>query len=231
MGKGLAVKHKARLAAAAVVLAMLGGCGNEGSSPGPVAAMVGTMAKATVSRVQARKSGAAEAPAPTTRADLAKYEKPILRVVVPSRGLDGFLTISDTKGDVVTWTTSDRATFSFRSGVLIQTRGLGPDLMSAQVPSVGELLRDGGTHQRVYYFLGDDDQGTRRTYDCTVKVIGRETIEVFERSHSVTHVEEECTRTYGSIKNSYWIEDSTIRRARQWTSAGLGYIELERVID
>lgn len=217
--------------AAAIMLTLVAACGNDRSGPGPVAGMVGTMAKATVSRISAKRSGASQAPIPVTRADLEKYEKPILRLVVPSRGLDGFLTISDTKGDVVTWTTTDRATFSFRDGVLIQTRGLGPDLMSAQVPSVADLAADGGRHQRVYYFLGDDDQGTRRTYECAIKVVGPETIEILQRSHSVTRVVEDCARTYGPIRNEYWIEGTTIRKSRQWASARLGYVESERVID
>jgi Group 4 capsule polysaccharide lipoprotein gfcB, YjbF len=217
--------------AAALVLALVAGCGNDRSGPGPVAGLVGSVAKATVSRIQAKDAGPAKAAKPVTRADLEKSGKPILRLAVASRGLDGFLKVADAKGDVVTWTTSDRATFSFRNGVLIQTRGLGPDLMSADAPSVAELLRPGGAHQRRYFFLGDDDQGTRRTYDCTVKVIGRETIEVFERGHNVTHVQEDCARTYGSIKNEYWIEGSTIRRSRQWASARAGYVETEKVID
>lgn len=225
------MKLASRLMAGALSLAVLGGCGNDNPGPGPVMAMVGGVAKATVASAKAKKSGKARAPAPVTRADLAKYEKPILRVAVPSRGLDGFLTISDSKGDVVTWTTTDGATFSFRNGVLIQSRGLGPDLMSAQVPTVAELSRDGGRHQRVYYFLGADDQATRRTYECTVKVVGRDTITVFERNHETTQVKEDCTWAYGSIKNDFWIEGTSIRRARQWLSAGTGYVEFEKVID
>jgi hypothetical protein len=220
-----------RVLAAALALALVGGCGNDRSGGSPVGGLFGTLAKATVAQIPKKKSGKAKAPKAVTRADLEEFDKPILRVAVGSLGLDGFLTISDAKTDVVTWTTSDGVTFSFRNGVLIQTRGLGPDLMSADVPSVAELATAGGTHQRVYFFLGDDDQGTRRTYDCTIKVVGRETIEVFERSHSVTHVEEDCARTYGSIKNDYWIEGSTIRQSRQWASARLGYVETQKVID
>jgi len=227
------VRLSARLLAGALALALVAGCGNENAGPGPVVGMVSTMAQATLAKAKARRAGgeAAQAAAPVTRADLEQYGKPILRTVVPSRGLDGFLTISDQKGAVVTWTTTDGATFSLRDGVLIQTRGLGPDLMSAEVPSVAALATAGGTHQRVYYFLGADDQGTRRTYDCTIKVIGPDRIEVFGRTHATTHVEETCARTYGSIKNDFWIEGAKIRQSRQWVSAGIGHVELVHVID
>lgn len=221
-----------RLVAAVAALALLAACGSEKSEPSPLGAAVGTLAKATVSRVAARRAGGeAKAPAPPTRADVEKYGIPILRAVIPTRGADALVTITDQKGPVVTWSTTDGTTFSLQNGVLIQTRGLGPDLMSARVPSVGQLMQDGGTHQRVYYFLGQDDSSTRRTYDCTVSVKGRESITIFQRAHSVTRVTEDCQRPQGTLTNEYWIEGQTIRKSRQWASGLTGYIDFERVVD
>jgi hypothetical protein len=232
MGSGVALKLKVRLAAGLAVIALLAACGNEKPEPNPVGAMVGTVAKATISRVQARRDGAsAQAPAPVTRADIEKFGMPILRVTIPTRGADALVTITDQKGDVVTWSTTDGTTFTFRSGVLIQTRGLGPDLMSADAPSLAQLMRDGGTHQRVYFFLGADDATTRRTYDCAVKVMGAETIEVFQKPHRATRVAEVCSRQGGTITNEYWIEGGTVRKSKQLTSGAIGFIETERVVD
>lgn len=222
----------ARLVAAALVLSMLGACGNDTTGPGPVASAIGTMAQASIAKVKTRRSGGgAAAAAPITRADLEKYDKPILRVMSKSLGQDGFLTISDAKGDVVTWATTNGATFSFRSGVIIQTRGLGSDLMSAKAPSVGQLTTPGASYERIYFFLGPDDIGTRRTYDCVTTVVGPETIEIVGRSHAVTHISEVCSRTGTQLTNDFWIEGSLIRKSRQWTSGRIGYIEFERVVD
>ena len=221
-----------RLVAAFAALALLAACGSEKSEPSPLGAAVGTLAKATVSRVAARRAGGeAKSPAPPSRSDVDKYGIPILRALIPTRGADALVTITDQKGPVVTWSTTDGTTFSLQNGVLIQTRGLGPDLMSASVPSVGQLMRDGGTHQRTYYFLGQDDRSTRRTYDCTVSVKGRESITIFQRAHSVTRVTEDCQRPQGKLTNEYWIEGSTIRKSRQWSSGLTGYIDFERVVD
>ena len=131
---------------------------------------------------------------------------------------------------MITWKTKDEATFSQRGGVLIQTRGLGADLMSADAPSVGQL-RSGASYQRIYYFLGADDQGTRRTYDCTASVVGSESIEIMARSHATTRVTEVCERPLGKVTNDYWIEGATIRQSRQWVSGAVGYVEFQRVID
>jgi Group 4 capsule polysaccharide lipoprotein gfcB, YjbF len=219
------------LVAAAVALAVLGACGNDRPGPNPVVAAFGSMAKASVAKIKARKSGGAPAAAPITRADLEKYGKPILRVTSKSLGQDGFLTISDAKAEVVTWATTDRVTFSLRNGVLIQTRGLGADLMSAEAPTIGQLSAPGTTYQRIYFFLGSDDGGTRRTYDCATSVAGRETIEIVGRSHQTTHISEVCSRPGTQIANDYWIEGTAIRKSRQWTSGRIGYVEFERVVD
>jgi len=104
--------------------------------------------------------------------------------------------------------------------------------MSSNVPTVGQLLQDGGSHQRQYFFLGANDQPTRRTYDCTVTIVGSEEIEIFERTHKVTHSSEACQRPQsGKITNDFWIEGQTVRKSRQWTSAMAGFIEFERVVD
>ncbi|NJS38887.1 MAG: YjbF family lipoprotein, partial [Rhodobacteraceae bacterium] len=171
------------------------------------------------------------APAPVTRADLEKFGVPILRAVIPVRSADALLTITDAKGGTVTWSTTDGTTFTQRDGVLIQTRGLGPDLMSAQAPSAAALRTDGGTHQRVYFFLGENDGTTRRTYDCTVTAAGTEEIEIFARTHKVEKFTETCARPQGSITNTFWFEGPVIRKSKQLASGGLGFIDFEQVID
>jgi Group 4 capsule polysaccharide lipoprotein gfcB, YjbF len=231
MGQGLALMTILRAAVAASLVAALAACGSSKPEASPLAQAVGSVAKATIGRVTARRAPAQAAPAPVTRADLEKFGVPILRAVIPVRSADALLTITDAKGGTVTWSTTDGSTFTQRDGVLIQTRGLGPDLMSAQAPSAAALRTDGGTHQRVYFFLGENDGTTRRTYDCTVAAAGTEEIEIFARAHKVEKFTETCSRPQGSITNTFWFEGPVIRKSKQLASGGLGFIDFERVID
>lgn len=224
------------LVAGLVALVLLPACGNDKSGPNPMVSAIGAMAKQTVAKTRAKKGGEQAAAAqPATpeelRAQLEAAGKPVLLASSKALGQTGFLAIADTKQDVVTWKTPDGATFSQRDGVLIQTRGLGSDLMSAQAPSVGQLLQPGTPYQRVYFFLGADDQGTRRTYDCSTAIVGTETIQVLGRNHPTTHVTETCERTGGKLTNEYWIEGRMIRQSRQWVSGRISYIDFQRVID
>lgn len=221
--------------AAVAVLALLSGCGNDKSGPNPVVATIGTMAQAGLAKVKAKKSDSpAPAAAPMSPADqrakLAEAGQPVLLVAVAAMGRTAFLTVEDAKGDVLTWSSPDGASFSQRGGVLIQTRGLGADLMSAEAPTLAQL-QSGGPYKRIYYFLGDDDQGTRRTYDCSSKVVGKEDIEVMGNTFATTHLTEVCERPLGKLQNDYWIDGTTIRQSRQWASSGIGYTEFQRIID
>jgi len=230
MGQGLALKILSRLSAAVIACALVVGCDKAQLSP--MMATVGTLAQASLVQFKEKRAQSAGVAAkPVSRAEIEAYGIPILRAVVEFRGADVLLTLADTKGSVQTWTTTDGTTFTLRDGVLIQTRGLGPDVLSADAPTVGQLLQNGATYQRRYFFLGADDQVSRRTYDCTVTVVGRETITVVERNHSVTHVKEACTRPQGSIGSEYWIEGNKIRRSVQSTSGLAGLILFERVVD
>jgi hypothetical protein len=232
MGTGVALTHASRLVVGLVSVAILAGCGSERREGRPLLATVGVMAVSSVAEMRNRRSGAAPAASAPTREDIEKAGVPVLRVAIASRGLNSFLTVLDSREDVVTWRTRDGTTFALRDGVLIQTRGLGPDLMSSNVPTVDQLLQDGGTHQRQYFFLGPNDQPTRRTYDCAVTIAGTEEIEIFERKHTVTRATEECVRGQsGKITNEFWIEDEAVRKSRQWASALTGYVEFERVVD
>jgi Group 4 capsule polysaccharide lipoprotein gfcB, YjbF len=223
-----------KLAASLTVLALVAGCGSEKSGPSPVVAAIGGMAKNSMAKMKGgtaeeKPEGKTVTPA-ERRAKLEAAGKPLLRVSSTVLGQTSLMTIADAKGDVITWKTQDGATFSQRGGVLIQTRGLGADLMSADAPSVGQL-RSGGSYQRIYYFLGEDDQGTRRTYDCIATVVGSESIEIMARTYATTHVTEVCQRPLGKLTNDYWIEGASIRQSRQWASGAVGYIEFQRVID
>ncbi|MFN4204494.1 MAG: YjbF family lipoprotein [Tabrizicola sp.] len=211
------------------MLALLGACGNDGTG-NPEIAAVGQMAKSAVAKGRKGAAGPGPAAQATGRAELEAYGKPVLRVRAQSLGQDALLTIADAKADVVTWTAQGQANFSLRNGVLIQTRGLGADLMSAQAPALAQL-KGAASYQRIYYFLGPDDAGTRRTYDCSAAVVGGETVDILGKSHRVTHVTETCTRPNGKVTNDYWIEGNTVRKSRQWASSTVGYLEFEKVID
>jgi hypothetical protein len=164
------------------------------------------------------------------RDKLAAFGAPIMRVTIPNRGIDTLVSPRETKGDVTTWESAEGFTFTFRSGVLIATRGLGPDLMSAAVPSPGQLA-SGGATRRSYFYTWENDANQRRDYSCVAQNQGQQAVTIYGRSHATRHIVETCTRESGRLANEFWVEGGSIRQSKQWISplAGPGYFY--RVID
>lgn len=165
-----------------------------------------------------------------SREKIEKFGTPILRATVASRGLDLLLSPRNVRGDIVTWESAEGITFAFRNGVLIESRGLGADLMSSSVPSP-DRIANGTSYSRSYFFVSDNDQNQRRDYVCSPEARNAEVVTIYGKAHQTRHVAEPCLRDVGRITNEFWLEGSTIRKSRQWVSPDIGYVEFSRVVD
>lgn len=124
-----------------------------------------------------------------------------------------------TKGDVTLWSSSDGAQVALRNGFLISTRGFGMDLMSADVPSVADLLDENPGHSRKNTYLDGLDTSVRRNYACVVTPVTERT-----GPEAAYQILETCESDAGRIKNVFWIDSANrIFRSKQWISSGVGY--------
>jgi hypothetical protein len=209
----IAMTTSRRAIAGALLLSLLAACGGGGA--GLVAGLRGN---------QGIDLGS------VSRAKIEKFGTPILRATVPSRGLDLLLSPRDVRGDVVTWESAEGITFAFRNGVLIESRGLGADLMSSSVPSP-DRIASSASYSRSYFFVSDNDQNQRRDYACSPEAWDAEAVTIYGKTHQTRHVAEPCLRDVGRITNDFWFEGRTIRKSRQWVSPDIGYVEFSLVVD
>jgi|GEM_PF-1906567 len=165
-----------------------------------------------------------------SREKMQAFGTPIMRATVPGRGVDVLLSIREQKGNVVTWEAAEGYTFTFRDGVLIETRGLGPDLMSASAPSPGAIA-SGTVSARSYFFLGDSDVTQRRDYTCAPQSAVAEVLSIYARNHQTRQVTELCTRQGGKVTNQFWFEGRNIRQSLQFISPAAGYAVFVSVVD
>lgn len=215
------------LAVFAAITLALAGCGNDRDATAG-ARLTGTIVKAVVGK----KDKPAAAGPPTTRARLAQFKTPMIMAELPNRGTFTFVVPNAVNGDVETWASADDKTISLRQGIVVATRGFGPDLMQSVVPSISQVASGSGTVQRVYYYLDGADQTQRRDFTCTLANLGPATITVVERQHTTRHVAEACTGDSGSFTNEYWFENGTfLRKSNQLLNIEWGPLVLSRVID
>ncbi len=215
MGPGMALNRTGfRIFAASALLGLLAACGN-----GP--AISGLMGGAGNQGVDLNA---------LSRQKIEAFGTPILRATLPARGTDLLMSVRDTRGDVATWEAAEGITFAFRNGILIESRGLGADLMSSAAPAPSQIL-GGGPYTRTYFFVADDDQNQRRDYTCTTELVGAESVTVYGKAHQTRHVRETCLRDAGRIANDFWFEGGTLRKSRQWVGPDVGYADYVRVVD
>ena len=177
--------------------------------------------------------GADESPAPSpplTRAFIEAQPVDLLRISIISRGAAGLTSLAGRNGGKVTWIGEEGIGFVFDNGLLIGTRGLGDDLMGADVSGAIRSLNGGGNHLRTLDFMNGLDQIERLTFRCTTAATGSETITIFERSYATTVIEERCRGDIGTFTNTYWRDGSgTIWQSRQWISLDVGYLGYQRL--
>lgn len=226
--------NRMRLTAlAAAAAALLSGCGSDrgGSAAGPFAALREVGAPVVAAAFAARRATPAQPgtlPRPT-REQIDGADREIIFSAVPARGSGATLAKIGQNGAVSTYTTADAMTLSLAGGVVVASRGLGEDLMSAEAPSAAAIAAGRGGHERAYYFLGGLDQKRILRIACTLQQTGGATrVELVGLSFSVREITETCTGSAGTITNTYWVEPSgRIRKSRQWLSPTVGYLELE----
>ncbi|MHA6326422.1 YjbF family lipoprotein [Roseivivax sp. CAU 1753] len=135
---------------------------------------------------------------------------------------------------VINWRTPDNTSeIATRDGIIVATRSLGDDLMSADVAGSQNALRgrDGGDYYpRFHTTLDGEYQPQFRSFQCIVARRSGDTLTVFDRRFPATKIEETCTTPGMEVTNTYWLgSDGTMLRSRQWISEGVGYIQTERL--
>lgn len=207
----------ARLALGLTLAAALIGCGNDDAQP-----QLGMIA---AKRVQAKITGAGPDTADLPTVDQLRAAAPEFRA--QAGGLPLILASSmrlpvasimfqtGVNGDVRTYFTPDGISFALRNGVLVASRGLGTDLMRADVAQVLPRVRAGsGQATRVHVYLDGENQEVRHSYRCDYARVGGEVVE-------------SCRGDHASFENRYVVRNGVIAVSVQWVSPKLGSYRIE----
>jgi hypothetical protein len=149
---------------------------------------------------------------------------PTMGPPVPARA------IQDNLGHV-TYDVQVGFTVSFRDGLLVATRGLGGDLMGADVSQVrAALTAGGGTATRRHDVLDGMDQVVTETYQCTITAEGVEQVDLGLRQVSLPKFSETCDGAGVRFENLYWLDDDgSVLSSRQYVSRTVAYLRANRL--
>lgn len=153
-----------------------------------------------------------------------------MRVTMPKLGAQGLAALSARNRGVATWRTADNTTFSFQDGVVVSTRGLGDDLMGADVSQSNSALR-GGTSDwapRLHGYMNGEFQPYFTVFHCRRTGSRSATVQVGSTLVFTNRTDETCVNDDLEFENSYWRNSNGVMvKSRQWVSEGIGYVETE----
>lgn len=149
---------------------------------------------------------------------MAQIGGPILIVQIPSRDAVAVLTRVGTNNDVDTFLTPDGITISLRNGMVVATRGLGFDLMTANVTEpLMAVTGTGDTAVRVHRYLDGENQIVAQSFGCAYAVT------------ALRQVTETCTSASDDFENIFVMDArGNIATSRQWISPQIGAVLIER---
>jgi hypothetical protein len=173
---------------------------------------------------------------PLTRAALDTVPGNYIEVVVERRDRLAYLSLSGERRDgapgrIQVWRSEDNASLAMRNGVLVQTRGLGGDILSSSVQVRGDGPGPSGGGERVMYVRALDNKELRLAMACELEDMGAETIEIVEIRYATRHLQERCSAVQGAIRNDYWIDSRSglVWQSRQWAGPYIGYMRTRRL--
>lgn len=168
------------------------------------------------------------------RAESDRAGRPLLLARVPRLGTQARMRPSGRNGDVITWEAPDAVSVSLAGGVLVATRGLGPDLMSAEVTQTRAMLAGAPMpargYARLHSYLDGEHRVQFESFLCRDAGRRPETVTLRGMTRQTLRVTEICTSPDTDFVNEYWIgADGVVWRSRQWIGPRLGYLETSRL--
>jgi hypothetical protein len=164
---------------------------------------------------------------------VAAEKRLVVGVVLEERNSQALLTPSGQRGNLTTWLSADRASFTFVAGtMLVRTSGLGNDLQNAEFEELLSAIASGqsATTKRVHVHLTRDFQQERKVFVCGVTPVEQVEIQIADKRFSTQRFEESCENTTESFTNRYWVDAETglIVQSVQWVhpNTGLAYFQI-----
>lgn len=165
---------------------------------------------------------------------LSQSGAPALIVAVEDREQTAVFLRRVRRDGVENWISADEVSLDFRSGFLVGSRGLGGDLMTADVAQSRALVLSGraGTAKRFHSYLGGEDQVEIRTYVCEIASRGARDVDLGKRVVATRLMQERCQGADQSFQNLYWVDPGRgeIVQSRQWAGAEIGPLASRQVL-
>ena len=167
--------------------------------------------------------------------DLTAVENKTILIKHVQAGVYGAAEIVSGNTRVETFRSGDGVGLSLDRGVLVATRGFGPDLLVAgSDPFHSALSKESSQdYQRVFRHLDGENHTNRTVFACSIAFEGAEPLKFVGKSYSTRRYKESCLGTEYEIENVYWVNvrNGDVVKSLQWASEGIGILRIHLLVD
>ncbi|MDZ4309642.1 MAG: YjbF family lipoprotein [Cypionkella sp.] len=168
--------------------------------------------------------------APNQMARLAAVGAPAAGIWMLTTDVASRLLAEGMRDGVTRWRSLENTQIYTRDGMIIGTRGLGFDLITADPGDAVKLILTAGTGQtiRIHRVLDGEDRLVIRAFVCDIAPVGIETIYKDAAGNPVQalRVDEICHGPSGNFRNHHWLRNSRIDQTIQFVGPEIGRIQL-----
>jgi hypothetical protein len=231
MVEGLGIMRRLNITLTLLVALVLGAC-SQGNQITPLHQQV---LQAGQQIIASKRNPQGERP-PLTRAVLDAVEGSYIEAVVERRDALAYLHVDtilqdQQPGQITVWRTDDNVALIMRNGVLIATRGLGGDLLSAEVPVASNQSGPAHSGAHVMHLRTGANHQRSLSLACDLSNLGAEMVVIVEQSYNTRHLQQRCSGGGGEVVNDYWVDSRAglVWKSRQWAGPQIGYIRFRRL--
>lgn len=160
---------------------------------------------------------------------LAAAGAPRIELTLVDQGMTALLVKTGQQGDVTRWRTIDNTQVYTRDGLVIGTRGLSFDLITAETGEAAEAIlgQRSARITRFHTYLDGDDRTKMRAYVCDIVPAGPEAARLPDgRVVTGRLVREECHNPEMDFTNLYVLSNGRVLKTLQFISARAGRAQI-----
>ena len=162
-----------------------------------------------------------------TREAIDKAGIPLILVDIPSRQQSGTMTRLQAPTNGEHWIGADGSSLRFVNGSLIESRGMGHDLIKATPAMLSGESKV--IHTRRWHSDGLN-QEIVVSVDCNVESFGQQIIDNIGKQYNSRLFTETCVSKNHSFVNKYWItQDGVVSKSVQWHGPDVGFMTILRL--
>lgn len=153
---------------------------------------------------------------------------PLILVDIPSRNQSGTMTRLQASTNGEHWIGADGSSLRFFNGSLVESRGMGHDLIKA-LPAVmnGESRV---FHTRKWQYLNGFNQEIVVSAECELEFVKDQVIDNIGKKYNSKLFKETCVTKDDSFVNEYWIaSNGVVSKSIQWHSDDVGFLTISRL--